>query len=349
MSKVVWGTALALGVLCVVTYVLGGEFLYEAAFQLACGWALFLYRVLPEITVDPAGVLTALVCLILLGGGLHWFMRWLYAKVRQARPAPEGASPHWRMRWTGMILALVVLAFVAGISAVGLTHQTAWLFRSGPLVGRLGWRQVNPKTMSSNNLKGIGIGLHNRHDDNQGRLPPGGTFDEHGNALHGWQTLLLPYIEQDRLYEQIDLEAPWNAPRNVPHFRQSVKPYLHPAGGEKFDDSGLALSHYAANVRLMGAGPGWKLSDITDGTSNTIMAGEVWAAYRPWGHPRNWRDPAAGIHTTPDSFGSPMKPDYAQFLMADGSVRSVYKKTSPDVLKALSTPNGGEQLPPSGW
>ena len=55
------------------------------------------------------------------------------------------------------------------------------------------------------------------------------------------------------------------------------------------------------------------------------MAGEVWAGYKPWGHPTNWRDPAKGIHTTADSFGSPSQPDYVQFLMADGSVRTVRK------------------------
>jgi hypothetical protein len=230
-----WITALAIGLGCIMVFCLGGDFLFEAAFYLVCGWALFLSRVVPEMSVDPSGVPIALASLLLLAVGLHLFLRWLYAKVREARPSADGVSPRWRMRWTGTILALVVLMFAAGTSAVGITHQTAWLFRSpGPIV-RMG------------------------------------------------------------------------------------------GGGREM----------AARINSAG----------TDGTSNTILAGEAWAAYKPWGHPRSWRDPAAGIRTTPDTFGSPMRSDQAQFLMADGSVRTVNRKVGLDVLKALATPDGGEDLP----
>jgi hypothetical protein len=240
----------------------------------------------------------------------------------------------------------VVVAFVAGISAVGITHQTAWLATSpDPLLRRSGsFREVAARMSSANNLKQISFAAEMHHDAG-GALPPGATFDEQGNALHGWQTLLLPYVEQDNLYRQIDLKSPWNGPKNAPHFRTGIDPYLHPAGGENYAGDGFALSHYAANVRLLGAGPPRKRESITDGASNTIMAGEAWAAYRPWGQPGNWRDPARGIRTTPDSFGSPVHLDSVQFLMADGSVRTVRKDVGPDVLRALATPDGGEELP----
>lgn len=337
-------------VCCFVALCLGVEqlviFLFDLVFQVFCGWALFLARVLPKMSVDPSAVATAVVCVVLLAVGLHLFMRWLYAGIQESRPAEWRDSSAWRLRWTGMILALVVLLFTAGISSVGIAHQSGWLFaKPGEIVTfRSGFRDISGRMISQNNLKQIGTAVHNYASANEDAIPPGVVFDRQGNALHAWQTLLLPYIEQDALFRQVDMKAPWAHARNVPHFRNVVQPYLHPSGGERLSEDGLALSHYAANVRLMGAGPAWAVDKIPDGSSNTILAGEAWAAYKPWGVPGNWRDPAQGIHTTPDSFGSPMRTHYAQFVMADGSVKSMSKDVSREVLNALSTPDGGEQL-----
>jgi hypothetical protein len=332
-----------LGVACAIAWGLGGDFILEGAFALAFGWALFLSRVVPRLSVDPGGVVVAFVCLVALVIGLHLFLRWLYSKIKQAKAAEPGAAARWRVRWTVMILSLVVLAFVSGISAVGITHQTAWLFRSERLYRRN--NEVGPRWISINNLKLMGVGLHDHATKTDEQLlPSGGTFDAQGNALHGWQTPLLPYVDRDDLFRQIDQQRPWHDPKNVPVFQTVVRDYRHPKGGELHDDEGFALTHYAANVHLLNGGPPRSLKSITDGTSNTIMAGEVWAAYKPWGHHANWRDPARGIHTTPDSFGSPMSSEYAMILMADGSVRRITKSVSRETLKALSTPDGGEPL-----
>jgi hypothetical protein len=58
----------------------------------------------------------------------------------------------------------------------------------------------------------------------------------------------------------------------------------------------------------------------------------------------NWRDPMKGINQSPDGFGGPWEHGTA-IVLADGSVRTISKNISPAVLKALSTPNGGEPLP----
>jgi hypothetical protein len=73
------------------------------------------------------------------------------------------------------------------------------------------------------------------------------------------------------------------------------------------------------------------------------MAGEIAAGFPPYAAPGNWRDPALGIHYDEKTFGRPTR-DGALFLMSDGAVRNISDRISPDVLRALATPAGGEQI-----
>jgi hypothetical protein len=101
-------------------------------------------------------------------------------------------------------------------------------------------------------------------------------------------------------------------------------------------------------VRVLGGEKARTLKDISDGdgTGNTLFAGEVNNEFKPWSYPANWRDPALGINRSPRGFGGSRASHSAAFMFADGSVRNLSDSTSPAVLKALSTPNGGEVIPP---
>ncbi len=72
--------------------------------------------------------------------------------------------------------------------------------------------------------------------------------------------------------------------------------------------------------------------------------GEINANFPPWGKPMNVRDPAKGINTSPYGFGGPRYAGRAQFGMADGSVHFIRDNVSPDVMRALATPAGGEHV-----
>src|SRR4051812_8070410 len=114
--------AIVLGIigLLVLLLCLSQNPLVEALFQVAFGWVLFLCRELPGRAVNWADTVTAAVCLAGLAIGLHLFLRWLYREV--AKPVIDAGDPisRWHLRWTGQVLALILLAFLAGISAVGM-------------------------------------------------------------------------------------------------------------------------------------------------------------------------------------------------------------------------------------
>ena len=201
-------------------------------------------------------------------------------------------------------------------------------------------REAARRVQSKNNLKQIGLALQNYHDT-FATFPPGAIADKESKEYHGWQAMLLPYLEQVSVYRQINFNVPWNDPKNRAPMQTLISQYISPGINETQDAAGYALSHYAGNSELFLENRGFRISEITDGISNTIQAGEAAGNFQPWGHPGNSRDPGNGIQAGPDSFGRPGSPA-AGFLMCDGSVRFFSKDVAPAVLKALATPAGGE-------
>lgn len=311
----------------------------DVMIALSLGWVVFLGRLLPEVTVAWDGVATALVCLVVFVVGAHAFLRWI-AQQRIAEGS-ENARP-WPFRWTAAMTGVILVMFLAGIAATGVVHQVGWLLTSGePIAGFVSL--AAQRAQSSNNLKVIGIGLYNYHDSH-GTFPPGGTFDDRGRPLHGWQAMLLPYVDHQAIYDQITFELPWNDPANRAPFQTEVLMFLNPGNPDRSDADGYALSHYAGNARILGGDMPRSLTDLTDGASTTILAGEVVTDFLAWGHPIQWRDPALGINRSSRGFGSPFPPGGANFVFADGSVRFVKDTVAPQVLKALSTPAGNEAI-----
>ncbi|MDR3632751.1 MAG: DUF1559 domain-containing protein [Isosphaeraceae bacterium] len=334
-----------LGVIVAFLFVLaclGLIFPFEIAFYVLVGWIWYGLRVIPEVRVDWGGVAMALVCLAGFAGGLHVFLGWLYDQLNNSAE-PARIAFAWPARWTAALVAIVVLMFVAGVAATGVGHQVGWLLTAQPLlVSAGGARSAARRAQSVNNLKQIGLAAHNYHAAYEA-FPAGATAARYGELLHSWQTALLPYLEQQPLYDQIDRTLPWDDPHNAPAFQIKVNSYLNPAIDEHRDAQGFALSHYAGNARVLGGLHPTTIAEVRDGTSMTILAGEVAGGYLPWGRPGNWRDPALGINRDPDGFGGPYTGG-ANMIFADGSVKFIKNTIAPEVLKALGTPAGHETV-----
>jgi prepilin-type N-terminal cleavage/methylation domain-containing protein/prepilin-type processing-associated H-X9-DG protein len=74
-------------------------------------------------------------------------------------------------------------------------------------------REAANRSRCQNNLKQIGLALHNFSLANDEKLPRN-SYPVTGTALYGWPVEILPYIEQDNLYQQFDRSAAWYAPIN---------------------------------------------------------------------------------------------------------------------------------------
>ncbi|QDT15565.1 DUF1559 family PulG-like putative transporter [Alienimonas californiensis] len=305
--------------------------------RLLFGWIPFLARTLPQVSVDPVGVATFAALLAGLAAAVHVLGRWGLPGDNGA-----GAGRGWGWRSTAASCGLVVSLFAAGVAATGAGHQIGWLVNSPvPLFSREG---PGRRSQAQNNLKQIGLALHNYHAQH-GRFPAGGTFGPTGRGEHGWATRLLPHLDEAALAERVRWDEPWDAPANREPFAKPLPPFASPYPGLPTEDAdGYALAHYAGNARVLTDKVGLSFLDVRDGMTQTLLAGEVADGFLPWAHPANARDPAVGLNIR-GGFGSTRDSGVILVLMANGSVTTMSETIDPAVLKALATPAGGETVP----
>src|SRR5262249_22049341 len=89
-------------------------------------------------------------------------------------------------------------------------------------------REAASRTQCQNNLKQIGLALHNYHDTNK-HFPTNIRPNAVSTVRLRWATFLLPYIEQGNLYNNYDQNANWSAPVNLPITPKKVAIYQCPS------------------------------------------------------------------------------------------------------------------------
>ncbi len=171
-------------------------------------------------------------------------------------------------------------------------------------------REAARRLQCMNHLKQLGLALHNYHDTAKA-FPPAITFrsgedpTQYNTIRTGWTISILPYIEQQALYDAIDVNQPISHTNNLRIRNVAVPGMLCPsepngkvkcarAGGE------WARGNYGANVGMvnprstlaytnsssndqwnpfqrgvMGANVSLDIGEIKDGTTNTIMLMEL--------------------------------------------------------------------------
>jgi len=189
-----------------------------------------------------------------------------------------------------LIEVVVVIAIIAVLIALLI-----------PAVQRV--RESAARVQCVNNLKQIGLALENFHGVRKS-FPPGyvSSFDAAGNDTGpgwGWAAFILPYMEQQSVFNAIQFKQYIEAPANAGARVQQINSYLCPSDNApatwtamRYDSVGNPVGPICdvASANYIGVfgisepgvdgegifyrGSSTKIGDITDGTSNTMMVGE---------------------------------------------------------------------------
>ena len=172
-------------------------------------------------------------------------------------------------------------------------------------------REAARRMQCANNLKQLGLALQ-MYSDSHNKLPPGGQIGEtHSGTMYSFLVLLLPYMEQNDVYEAFDLTKPMTDPASV-EVAKNIGPILlcpSYSGDLGTSSADVADGTVATYCGVMGAvkrnhgydalkgeavcgsyyddgvlypGSTVRIRDITDGTSNTLAIGERIYNLRIW-------------------------------------------------------------------
>jgi prepilin-type N-terminal cleavage/methylation domain-containing protein/prepilin-type processing-associated H-X9-DG protein len=295
----------------------------------------------------------------------------LYLECRAMRTQRSGFT---------LIELLVVIAIIAIL--IGLLL---------PAVQKV--REAANRMRCSNNLKQVGLAMHNYHDAFE-RFPTANS-PVFGSAF----TAILPFVEQDnirRVYD--DTLAPTAAPNNTVT-GLPIKIYICPTMQKPPAPAAAYSTYHASYGACIGSNDAWiapapdngaivrsnatgstvivskgaRFADMTDGTSSTIMVGELgfqlkdylftsgpyvgqvrggntsWAfgyASYSFGSTKVKLNTLGAPATITDRLQS-FRSDHTQggnFLFCDGSVTFVKNSMNADTYRALGTRDGGEVI-----
>jgi hypothetical protein len=221
-------------------------------------------------------------------------------------------------------------------------------FDIGPIVQEAvkQMRAAALRMTAANNLKQIGLAMHNYASANNSQIPVHGIGPKAAplkNAtekpLLSWRVAILPYVEQNALYKEFKLDEPWDSDHNKKLMAKMPKIYAPVAkpGKEGYTHLQMVIGPNAMQPAEFNIG------NIPDGTSNTIAVVE---ASEPviWTKPDDVMLPGKELpKDLRKKFGGQF-PKGFNVLLWDGSVRFVSDSISDQTLARAIDPKDGSPL-----
>ncbi len=248
-------------------------------------------------------------------------------------PAARSAPVRWI---AGAIVSLIIMACLV-FAVIQIGSQS---------ISRVA--ASRDRSMSIRNLQRIAEAL-NAYAADHGSYPPVATTDDSGRSLHSWRVLILPYLGEEILYNEIDLSVAWDDPINTNVARRMPSVYQHPNASQHNLD-------YQSGYHLV-TGPGTLFpvsgplgpADIVDDPAQTIVVIEA----KPTVLSGLWTEPVevdydkmqGNIGGNPNTEVGGLLVGGVAMATADGRGHFLPDTTDPSILRSLITPRGGERLP----
>ncbi len=200
-------------------------------------------------------------------------------------------------------------------------------------------REAADRNQRLNQFKQLALAFWN-YESAHRALVAQAIYDETGKPLLSWRVQLLPYLDEQALYDEFHLEEPWDSPHNRQLIERMPEVFSDP-NAELRRALGAGRTTYVAPVAAetlfpprsaLPDGEPLRIRDVTDGTSKTILLVEVLPERAVvWTKPEDWQvnldRPREGV----------VRPDRTGFVAAfcDGSVRFLPNEVDAMVLRAI--------------
>ena len=198
-------------------------------------------------------------------------------------------------------------------------------------------KEKKSREQTENHFGLIALGMHNFIAQSDAkRLPPAAIRSKDGKPLLSWRVAILPWVEQNALYEKFHLDEPWDSPHNKTLLKEIPDVYAPAVRGAEPRIS-TYYQVFTGPGTLFEDKLGTKIDDVKDGMANTVMVVEA-------GTPVPWTKPE-DIEYDKDK---PLPKLGGQFrdgffsVFADGTPHFLRTSVDAQVMRAVITYNGGE-------
>ena len=207
-------------------------------------------------------------------------------------------------------------------------------------------RQAARRANCTNNMTQINLALQAYYAE-KGHFPPAFVADKNGKPMHSWRVLLLPYLDQKAIYDQYDMNQPWNSPHNLALANQMPAIYRCPNNSSNTP----GITNYAMLVgpKAISTGPQGRTKDeITHGLASTIIVAET------TGNHINWLDPEGNLDVETMTFDlmendgneiSSEDPNFVTVGFCDGQVHILSKTSDSRTIKSMTSIDGDSFQP----
>jgi hypothetical protein len=189
------------------------------------------------------------------------------------------------------------------------------------------------------NMKQIGLAILNYAQANKA-FPPAYTTDKSGKPLLSWRVLVLPFMGEENLYKQFNLDEPWYSKHNKQLIAKMPQAFKTPGSPASWSWKTNYLTVRGPHTIFPGKDK-VRFGQISDGLSNTLMIVEV-------------SEPKAVIWTKPDDFQYDQKEPLNGLIglrrggfnagLGDSSVHFIKSTVDPETLKALFMRDDGKVI-----
>jgi prepilin-type processing-associated H-X9-DG protein len=240
-----------------------------------------------------------------------------------------------RLRGRGIATGGIVLGLIGCLLSVALFMPA---IRSS--------REAARRSQCINDLKQIGLAMHNYHEAN-GCLPPAAITDKNGRPLLSWRVAILPYMEESALFSKFRLDEPWDSPHNFALLDRMPPTFACPSDASlKSGKTGYQVVVGPSTAFTPDFKP-LRFQDVTDGLGTTLLVGESLHTV-PWTKPEDlpfdMTVPLSGLGSHHGYHNNGFNA-----LFGDGSVKFLKSTINPSALGAILTRNGNDGIYPDSY